>query len=65
MVEQQTVAAIHPVAFAVVHRDPVAVKLCHPVGTSRIERGALSLRCLLHETIELACAGLIDTCFLR
>src|ERR1700677_1511959 len=37
MVEQDTVAGIHAVGLAVVHRDPVAVKLGHRIGLARIE----------------------------
>ncbi len=38
VVEQDAAAAVHVVAFAVVHRDPVAVDLRHAVRAARVER---------------------------
>ena len=64
MVEQHPVAGVHPVALAVVHRDPVGIKFGHSVGAARIEGRALLLRDFLHQAVELTGARLIDARFL-
>ena len=63
MVEQHPVAGIHPIALAVVHRDPVGIELRDAVGAARIERRALLLRDLLHQAVELTGARLVDPGF--
>ena len=63
VVEQNAVAGIHPVAFAVVHRDPVGIELCYAIGAARIKRRALLLGNFLHQAIELTGAGLVDPRF--
>jgi hypothetical protein len=51
-------------ALAVGHRSPVAIDLCNAIGAARVERGAVLLRDLLHQAVELTGAGLVDTGFL-
>ena len=60
MVEEDAVAGVEPVGLAVVHCDPVAVELGHGVGTARIERCSFLLRDLLHQSVQLTGAGLVD-----
>src|SRR5580693_3634825 len=60
MVEQDTVAGIHAVGLAVVHRDPVAVKLGHRIGRARIERRGLLLRNLLNQAVQLRGGRLVE-----
>ena len=64
MVKQNSVAAIHPIALAVVHRDPVPIELRDPIRTSRVERCAFPLRGFLHKSVQLTRTGLIDPCLL-
>jgi len=72
VVEQHPIAGNHPIALAVVHRDPVGIelllrrslRLLHHVGAARKEGCALLLRDLLHQAIELTSARLVDPCFL-
>ena len=63
VVEQHPVAGIHPIALAVVHRDPVGIELRDAVGAARIEGCALLLRDLLHQAVELTGARLINAGF--
>ncbi len=64
MVRQDATTGNHPVGLAVVHRDPVGVKLRHALGATRVEGGGLLLRHLLHQTLELAGARLVSAGFL-
>jgi len=41
VVEEHTVACIHPVALAVVHLDPEGIELRSPIGTARMKGPAL------------------------
>ncbi len=60
MVEQDAGNAVHVVAFTIVHRDPVAIDLGHPIRATRIERRLLALRHSLHFAEHLARRGLIE-----
>ena len=64
MIEQDSVTGIHPIALAVVHRDPVRIELGYPIRTAGIKLSALLLRCFLHQSIKLTCTGLVDACFI-
>src|SRR5580698_8271913 len=48
MVKEDAAAGVQPIGLAIVHRDPVSVELGRCVGRSRVERGGLPLRRLLH-----------------
>lgn len=61
VVEQDAVARVHPVSFAVVHHNPIRVHLGYCIGAPRIERCGFLLRDLLYQTEEFAGAGLIET----
>ena len=63
MVEQDAVAAVHPVALAVVFHNPEAVLLGDTVRRARIERRGLLLRHLLHHAKELRSGRLVDAAF--
>ena len=63
MVEQHAIAGMHPIALAVVHRDPVGIKLGHSVGAAGIKRSALFLRDFLHQPVKLAGARLVNPGF--
>ncbi len=65
VVEEHAVAGVHAVGLAVVHRDPVGVHLGHRVGAARVEGRGLLLRDLLHQTVQLAGAGLVEARLLR
>src|SRR5712675_1151499 len=47
MIEQDAIGGEHAVRLAVVHRDPIAIKLGDAIGRARIERRRLLLRNLL------------------
>ena len=64
MIEQDAVAGIHAVGFAVVDADPIGVHLGHGVGTARVKGCCFFLRCFLHQAIKLAGAGLVEAGFL-
>ncbi len=64
MVEQDAVAGVHAIGFAVVDGDPVGVELGAGVGTARVERGGFFLRGFLHEAEQFAGAGLVEAGFL-
>ena len=53
VVEENPVAGIHAVGFAVVHRDPVGVELGDCIRGTRVERRGFLLRNLLNQAIEL------------
>ena len=61
MVEQDAVAGINAIGFAVVDRDPVGVHLGHRIRTSGVERGGFLLRSFLHQTVEFGRRGLVET----
>jgi len=61
VIEEKAVAGLYAVSLAVVHHDPVAIYLGHRVGATRIEGRGLLLRDLLHQAVELAGTGLVDT----
>ena len=64
MVEEDAVAGIEPVGFAVVDGDPIAVEFGDGVGTARVEGGGFFLRGFLNETVEFGGAGLVEAGFL-
>ena len=43
LIAQDAIAGVHAISLAVVHHDPVAVKLGHAVGASRVTRRVLFL----------------------
>src|SRR5260370_20964393 len=53
MIEQYAVRGEHAVGLAIVHGDPVAVKLGDAIGRAGIERRGFLLRNLLHQTVQL------------
>ena len=60
VVEEDAVAGVDAVGFAIVHRDPVGVELGRRVGTARVEGRGLLLRRLPHLAVELRGGGLVD-----
>jgi len=64
VVEENPVARIHAVRFAIIDGDPVRVQLCHRIRAARIERRGFLLRHFLHESVELGGRGLIEAGFL-
>ena len=60
MVEQDTVAGVHSVRFAVVDADPVRVELGAAVGGSGVERRGLALRGLDDLAVEFRGGGLVE-----
>lgn len=61
MIEQDTVACIHAVGFAIVDGDPVCVQLSHSVGRARIEWGGLGLGSFDDLSVELRSGGLVES----
>lgn len=59
VIEQDTVAGVHAVGFAVVHRNPVGVELGDGIGGPRIEGGGLALGGFLHQAVKLGRGRLI------
>jgi hypothetical protein len=64
VVEQDAVAGIHAIGFAVVDGDPVGVELGAGVGAARVERGGFLLRDFLYQAEQFAGAGLVEAGFL-
>jgi hypothetical protein len=64
MVEQNAVAGVHSVGFAVVDGDPVAVDLGRAVGAARVEGGGFLLRNFPDLTEHFTGGGLVETGFL-
>ncbi|MCY1543874.1 hypothetical protein D9M68_797110 [compost metagenome] len=63
MVEQDTVAGIHAVGFAIVDRNPIGIKLGYRVGGSGIEGSSFLLGDFLYQAIEFRCGSLIEASF--
>ncbi len=64
VVEQNAVAGVHAIGFAVVDNDPIRIHLGHGVGAARVKGRGFFLRNFLHQAIQLGCASLVETCFL-
>ena len=64
MIKQDAIASVYTVSLTIVYRYPVGVHLGYRIGAAWIKWGGLFLRCLLHQAIKLAGAGLVKTCFL-
>ena len=60
MIEEDTIDGEHPIALTVVLGNPEAVELGYAVGGTRVEGSCLSLRNLLHQSIEFGGGSLID-----
>ena len=61
MVEEDAIAGIDAIGFAVVNRDPVGVHLGHGVRAARVKGGGFLLGGFLHQTIQLGGGGLVET----
>ncbi len=61
VVEQDAVACIHAVRFAIVHGDPICINLRSAVWRARIKRRCLLLRYLLHFAKHLRRRCLIES----
>src|SRR5205823_5469823 len=59
VIEQNAVAGVEAIAFAVIYRCPVGENLGHTVGTARPEGGLFRLRDFLRLAIHLAARGLV------
>ena len=64
VVEEDAVARIHAIGFAVIHGDPVGIHLGDGVGRARVERGGFLLRGFLDQAVELGGGGLVEAGFL-
>ena len=60
MVKENAVRGVNAVGLAVIHDDPVGVKLCRRIGAAGIEGRRLALWDLLHLAVELRGRGLIE-----
>jgi hypothetical protein len=60
VVEQDTVAGVHPVRFTVVDTDPIRVELGAAVGGSGVEGRGLTLRGLDNFAVEFRSGGLVE-----
>src|SRR5205085_11466329 len=65
VIEEDAVATVYPVTFAVIHRDHVAVNFRHAVRASRIEGGRFRLRHFAHFAEHLARRRLVEANPLR
>ena len=63
VVEQNAVAGVNAVGFAVIDGNPVGIEFCHGIGRARIKRRGFFLRNLLHQSIQLGRGGLVKTGF--
>src|SRR5258708_25528195 len=64
VIEQDSIARIHPVTLTVVHRDPVCVQLGNAIRAARIKWCLFGLRSLLNEPEQFRSRGLIEAGFL-
>src|SRR2546421_12021711 len=60
MIEQDSVACVNSVGFAIVDGDPIRVELGDGVGRARIKRRGFLLRRFLHQAVELRRGCLIE-----
>jgi len=60
MIEQDTIARIHPICLSVVHGDPERIQLGDTIGAAGIERCSLALRCLDDLSVQFGCGGLVE-----
>src|SRR5690606_37897925 len=60
VVEQNAVAGVHAVGFAVVHRNPVTIEFGHGIGAARVEGSSFFLRDFLDQAVEFRRAGLVE-----
>lgn len=60
VVEQDSVARVHPIRLAVVHRDPVRVEFRAAVWRTWVERCGLALRRLDDLAVKLRGGGLVE-----
>lgn len=63
VIEEDAVAGIEPVGFAIVDGDPVGVELGDGIGAAGVEGGGFLLRGFLHEAVELGSGCLIEAGF--
>src|SRR5215813_8967336 len=67
VIEQDAVAGMEAIAFAVIYRGPVGKNLGYTIRTARPERRLFRLRDLLRFAVHLAARGLVktgaDSCF--
>lgn len=61
VVEQDTVARIHPIRFTIVDRDPIRVQLGNTVRATWVERGCLALRRFDDLAIQFRGRGLVES----
>ena len=64
VIEEDTVAGVEAIGFAVVDGDPVGVELGGGVGAARVEGGGFLLGDFLDEAVEFGGAGLVEAGFL-
>ena len=64
MVEENSIAGVNAIGFAVVDGDPVGVELGDSVRASGVEGGGFLLGDFLHKAIEFAGTGLVEAGFL-
>ena len=53
MVEQDAIAGIHSIRFAIIDGDPTGIKFGHSIGTARVKGCCFILRCFLHKAVQL------------
>ena len=63
VVEQNAVAGVNAVGFAVIDGNPVGIEFGHGIGRTRIKRRGFFLRDFLHQTIQFGRGGLVKTGF--
>ena len=63
VVEQNAVAGVNAVGFAVIDGNPVGIEFGHGIGRTRIKRRGFFLRDFLHQTVQFGRGGLVKTGF--
>ena len=61
VIEENAIAGIETIAFAIVHRRPIGKNLCHAIRTARPKRRTFGLRNFLRFAEHLAARGLVKT----
>jgi hypothetical protein len=60
MIEQDPITRIHPIRLAIIHHDPIRIKLRATIGTAWVEWRRFALWCFHDFAIQFGCGGLVE-----
>lgn len=64
VVKEDSIAGVKTIGLAIVDGDPVGVELGNGVGAARVEGGGFPLGDFLHQPVEFAGTGLVESSLL-